>query len=60
MTFHVPYPAGFFTKNLDGPIDDPNAGWTASGTRAMFHSETGKGERPRVLEIQLRPDPLAH
>ena len=66
VTFHVPYPAGFFTKNVDGRIDDPNAGWkgralwTTSGTRAMFHSETGKGERPRVFKIQLRPDPLAH
>jgi hypothetical protein len=66
LTFHVPYPAGFFTKNVDGRIDDPNTGWkgrglwTTSGTRAMFHSETGKGERPRVFKIQLRPDPLAH
>jgi hypothetical protein len=66
LTFHVPYPAGFFTKNVDGRIDVPNTGWkgrglwTTSGTRAMFHSETGKGERPRVFKIQLRPDPLAH
>ncbi len=66
VTLHVPYPAGFFTKNFDGRIDDPNAGWkgralwTTSGTRAMFHNETGKGERPRVFKIQMRPDPLAH
>jgi hypothetical protein len=66
VTFHVPYPAGFFTKNVDGRIDDPKTGWkgrglwTTSGTRAMFHNETGKGERPRVFHIQLRPDPLAH
>ena len=66
LTFHVPYPAGFFAKNVDGRIDDPGAGWrgrglwTTSGTRAMFHNETGKGESPRVYKIQLRPDPLAH
>lgn len=66
LTFHVPYPAGFFIKNVDGRIDDPNTGWkgrglwTTSGTRAMFHNETGKGESPRVYKIQLRPDPLAH
>ncbi len=30
------------------------------GTRAPFHSETGKGERPRVFKVQMRPDPLAH
>ena len=65
LSFHVPYPAGFFTKNVDGRIDDPGAGWkgrglwTTSGTRAMFHNETGKGESPRVYKIQLRPDPLA-
>ena len=66
LTFHVPYPAGFFTKNVDGRIDDPGTGWkgrglwTTSGTRTMFHNETGKGESPRVYKIQLRPDPLAH
>ena len=62
---HVPYPAGFFTKNVDGRIDDPNTGWkgrgvwTTTGTRAPFHNETGKGERPRVFKVQMRPDPLA-
>lgn len=63
---HVPYPAGFFTKNVDGRIDDPNIGWkgrglwTTTGTRTPFHNETGKGERPRVFKVQVRPDPLAH
>ena len=61
----VPYPAGFFTKNVDGRIDDPNTGWrgrgvwTTTGTRAPFHHETGAGERPRVFRVQMRPDPLA-
>lgn len=61
----VPYPLGFFTKNVDGRIDDPNAGWrgrgvwTTTGTRAPFHSETGRGEQPRVFRVQMRPDPLA-
>jgi hypothetical protein len=65
IQFHVPYPAGFFTKNVDGRIDDPNAGWkgrglwTTSGTRTVFHNETGVNEQPRVFHIQLRPDPLA-
>ena len=66
LSFRVPYPLGFFTKNVDCRIDNPNTGWkgralwTTTGTRAMFHSETGKGEQPRVYKIQLRPDPLAH
>ncbi|WP_270934241.1 carboxypeptidase-like regulatory domain-containing protein [Falsiroseomonas oryzae] len=61
----VPYPLGFFTKNVDGRIDDANAGWrgrgvwTTTGTRTPFHSETGRGERPRVFRVQMRPDPLA-
>ena len=62
----VPYPMGFFTKNVDGRIDDPNAGWkgralwTTSGTRAVFHNEGGIQNQPKVYKVQVRPDPLAH
>jgi hypothetical protein len=65
MSLRVPYPMGFFTKNMDGRIDDSNAGWmgrglwTTSGTRAMFHEEGGTEERPKAYHIQMRPDPLA-
>jgi hypothetical protein len=65
VVLRVPYPMGFFSKNADGRIDDPNAGWkgkglwTTSGTRAMFHSEGGKTSQPRVFHLQMRPDPLA-
>ena len=61
----VPYPIGFFTKWVEGRIDDPNAGWRGRGlwatysTRAMFHLEGGKENRPRVVKFQIRPDPLA-
>jgi hypothetical protein len=27
VDLRVPYPLGFFTKLVDGRIDDPNAGW---------------------------------
>jgi hypothetical protein len=66
ITLRVPYPLGFFTKNVDGRIDDPNAGWkgrgiwTTSGTRANFHSEGGKDAYPKVYKVQMRPGPLAH
>lgn len=66
VSMHVPYPMGFFTKNVDGRIDDPKAGWkgrgiwTTSGTRANFHSEGGKDAYPKVFKVQMRPDPLAH
>lgn len=65
IDLHVPYPMGFFTKNADGRIDDPKAGWkgkglwTTSGTRTVFHNENGKEEQPRVYKFQIRPNPLA-
>jgi hypothetical protein len=65
VVLRVPYPLGFFTKWLDGRIDDPNAGWKGRGlwatvsTRAPFHMEGGKGTTSKVLKFQLRPDPLA-
>ena len=65
VSFRIPYPSGFFPKNVDGRIDDPNAGWkgralwSTSGTRTMFHLEGGKENRPRAARIQLRPNPLA-
>jgi hypothetical protein len=65
INLQVPYPQGFFTKWVEGRIDDPNAGWkgrslwTTYSTRAMFHLEGGKENRPKVVRFQLRPDPLA-
>ena len=61
----VPYPMGFFAKNVDGRIDDPNAGWkgkalwSTNGQRTMFHLEGGKNNRPRAVKFQMRPNPLA-
>jgi hypothetical protein len=61
----LPYPLGFVTKNVDGRIDDPKAGWkgramwTTSGTRTNFHNEGGRDNKPKVYKLQLRPDPLA-
>jgi hypothetical protein len=65
VVLRVPYPLGFYTKWLDGRIDDPKAGWKGRGlwatvsTRAPFHMETGKGTTSKVMHFQLRPDPLA-
>ena len=65
ITLRVPYPMGMFAKNVDGRIDDANAGWkgrglwTTTGTRTFYHNEGGKGSRPKAIKIQLRPDPLA-
>jgi hypothetical protein len=66
VVLRIPYPMGFYTKNLDGRIDDPKAGWkgkglwTTLGSRVPFHMETGKGTLPKVAHLQLRPNPLAN
>jgi hypothetical protein len=65
VVLRVPYPMGFYTKWLDGRIDDPDAGWKGRGlwaaisTRAPFHMEGGKGATSKAIHFQLRPDPLA-
>jgi hypothetical protein len=65
VVLRVPYPMGFYTKWLDGRIDDADAGWKGRGlwaaisTRAPFHMEGGKGTTSKAVHFQLRPDPLA-
>jgi hypothetical protein len=65
VIMRVPYPLGFYTKWMDGRIDDPNAGWKGRGlwatvsTRAPFHMEGGKGTTSKVMHFQIRPSPLA-
>src|SRR5256885_4230170 len=64
VVMRVPYPLGFYTKWMDGRIDDPNAGWKGRGlwatvsTRAPFHMETGDGTTSKVVHFQLRSSPL--
>ena len=61
----VPYPMGFFAKNVDGRIDNSDAGWKGKslwstfGSRTNFHLEGGVANRPKAVRIQLRPNPLA-
>ena len=65
VVIRVPYPTGFYTKWMDGRIDDPKGGWKGRGlwatisTRTPYHMETGKGTTSKVYKVQLRPDPLA-
>ena len=59
VNIHIPYPMGFFSKNVDGRIDNPGAGWkgrglwTATGTRTVFHNEGGTSSRPKVYKVQV-------
>jgi hypothetical protein len=65
IMLRIPYPLGFYAKGFDGRIDDSNGGWKArglwstSGDRTPWLMETGKGTKPHVVHVQIRPDPLA-
>jgi hypothetical protein len=64
-TLRVPYPLGFYSRGLDGRIDDPKAGWKGRGlwanygTHFVWHIEGGKGTKGKLVHFQIRPDPLA-
>jgi hypothetical protein len=66
VTLRIPYPLGFYAKGLEGRIDDPNAGWkgrglwVTSGDRTPWHMEGGKGNKPLIVQFQVRPNPLAN
>ena len=64
-TLRVPYPMAFYSRGLDGRIDDPTTGWKGRGLWAnygsnyVWHTEGGKGTKSKMVHFQLRPDPLA-
>jgi hypothetical protein len=64
-TFRVPYPLGFYSRGMDGRIDDPNGGWKGRalyanyGTHFLWHVEGGKGTKAKIVKMQIRPNPLA-
>jgi hypothetical protein len=61
--FRLPYPLPYYTRGLDGRIDDANAGWKGRGLWMTYSSympkftETHKGS---VSHMQIRPNPLAN
>jgi hypothetical protein len=65
ITLRVPYPLGFYSRGMDGRIDDANAGWKGRGlyanygTHFVWHIEGGKGTKGKIVKFQIRPDPLA-
>ena len=65
VVLRVPYPMAFYSRGLDGRIDDPDAGWKGRGLWAnygsnyIWHTEGGKGTKSKIVHFQLRPDPLA-
>ena len=65
IVMRVPYPLGFYSRGLDGRIDDPETGWKGRGvwanygTNFLWHTEGGKGTTSKMVKFQIRPDPLA-
>ena len=65
VIMRVPYPLGFYSRGLDGRIDDPETGWKGRavwanyGTNFNWHTEGGKGSTSKMVKFQIRPDPLA-
>ena len=65
ITLRVPYPLGFYSRGMDGRIDDANAGWKGRalyanyGTHFVWHIEGGKGTKGKIVRFQIRPDPMA-
>jgi hypothetical protein len=66
VVLRVPYPMGFYSRGLDGRIDDAGAGWKGRavwadfGTNTPWHLEGGPGTLSKMVKFQLRPDPLAY
>ncbi len=66
VILRVPYPMGFYSRGMDGRIDDPDEGWKGRGvwadygTNAVWHTEGGKGTQSNLVKFQVRPNPLAH
>ena len=61
----VPYPMGFYSRGLDGRIDDPEAGWKGRAVWSNYasvpqkHTEGGLAAQSKVVKFQIRPHPLA-
>ena len=66
VEMRVPYPLSFYPRGMDARIDDAKAGWkgremwSVNATATPWHQETGEGSFEKVVEFQVRPDPLAH
>src|SRR6266550_8903639 len=46
--FRLPYPLPFYTRGLDGRIDNPNAGWKGRGIWTSYNSYL-----PKFTETKL-------
>ena len=63
VIMRVPYPMGFYSRGLDGRIDDSDVGWKGRGVWANYgtnfnwHTEGGKGSTSKMVKIHF-PKPI--
>ena len=63
VIMRVPYPLGFYSRGLDGRIDDPDAGWKGRavwadyGTNAVWHNRGRQGDAGQPGEVPGAPAP---
>ncbi len=63
VVVRLPYPMPFYTRGLDGRIDNAGAGWKGRGLWASYNSYLPKYLETRlghISHIQIRPNPLAN
>ena len=53
VVLRVPYPLGFFSRGMDGRIDDPNGGWKGRGALCRLRPERRVAHRGRQGHAQL-------
>ena len=52
VVMRVPYPLGFYTKWMDGRIDDPSAGWKGKGLWATHGTPRAVSPRNRQRHVK--------
>ena len=55
IVLRVPYPLGFYTKWLDGRIDDPKAGVQGRGLWATVSTRWSGSARGSIGSVRARP-----
>jgi hypothetical protein len=59
----IPYPMPYYTRGMDGRIDNPKTGWKGRGIWTTYSSYMPKFTETRlgsVQHVQVRPNPLAN
>ncbi len=65
VVMRVPYPMGYYSRSIDGRIDDPKAGWKGRGLWSTsapdlaWHMEGGPGHDPQGSSFPASPESVS-